>query len=77
MASDPGVPRPPERTARERRRQQRLGLGLLLSLLGIFLLAILFPTNPAALLALLPIGGAGMLALWVGGVLLGGRAGSR
>ncbi|MHB1435815.1 MAG: hypothetical protein ACYCPN_04765 [Thermoplasmata archaeon] len=77
MASYPGTPPPPERSARERRRQQRLGLGLLLSLLGIFLLAILFPTNPSALLAILPIGGAGMLALWVGGVLLGERAGPR
>ncbi|MHB1931689.1 MAG: hypothetical protein ACYCPV_01690 [Thermoplasmata archaeon] len=77
MASYPMPSPPPERSAQERRRQQRLGLGLLLSLLGIFLLAILFPTDPSALLALLPIGGAGMLALWVGGVLLGSRSGAR
>jgi len=77
MASYPGPASSSDRSPQERRRQQRLGLGLLLTLLGIFLLAILFPTSPSALLALLPIGGAGMLALWVGGVLLGGRSGLR
>jgi hypothetical protein len=77
MGSTTDSPPTPTRSREEARRQQRLGLGLLLTLLGLFLLAILFPTDPSQLLALLPIGGAGMLALWVGGLLLGGRAGRR
>lgn len=52
-------------------RSQRLAVGLLLTLIGLFLLADLFPTSPGALARLLPVGAAGILAVWLGGILLG------
>ena len=49
----------------------RIGLGLLLTLIGLFLLGVLFPTSPAAIAEALPVATAGILTLWVGGILLG------
>ena len=49
----------------------RIGLGLLLTLVGLFLLVVLFPTSPEAIAAALPAATAGILTLWVGGILLG------
>jgi len=49
----------------------RIGLGLLLTLLGLFLLVLLFPTAPGALTRTLPVAAAGIVALWVGGILMG------
>jgi hypothetical protein len=49
----------------------KIGLGLLLTFVGLFLLSDLLPSAPAHLLAVLPLAGAGMLALWVGGILMG------
>lgn len=46
-------------------------VGLLLTLLGILLLSWEVPTAPAALLRSLPLLGAGALATWFGGILLG------
>ena len=62
--------------ARRRRRPPlskpaRIGLGLLLTLVGLFLLALLFPTNPNSFATLLPIAAAGVVALWIGGILMG------
>jgi hypothetical protein len=70
---DPPPPTPP-RTRRRRRpltRTERLGLGLLLTLLGLFLLADLLPVSPGALGRALPVAAGGILALWIGGILLG------
>jgi hypothetical protein len=64
----------PDRTARPRTRLSRsgkIGLGLLLTLVGLFLLVILFPTDPASFRSVLPVAAAGMVALWVGGILMG------
>jgi hypothetical protein len=62
---------------RERRRLRgpRLALaGLVLTLLGLALLAGLLPTNPTGELRALSMAAAGLLALWVGGILLGRAA---
>ncbi len=48
-----------------------IGLGLALTFVGLFLLGALVPPNPSALERTLPVAGAGILTLWVGGVLLG------
>ena len=65
--------RPP---ARPRRRptlskSARIGLGLLLTFIGLFLLVLLFPTNPSSFGTVLPVAAAGIVALWVGGILMG------
>ena len=52
-------------------RSGRIGLGLLLTLVGLFLLVILFPTDPASFRSVIPVAAAGMVALWVGGILMG------
>jgi hypothetical protein len=52
-------------------KSAKIGLGLLLTLLGLFLLVILFPTNPNSFATLLPVAAAGIVALWVGGILMG------
>jgi len=49
----------------------KIGLGLLLTLLGLFLLVLLFPTAPGALDRTLPVAAAGIVVLWVGGILMG------
>jgi hypothetical protein len=74
MASSP--PAPAERPARRGlSRSAKVGLGLLFTFVGLFLLSILLPSAPGALRTVLPVAGAGMLLLWVGGILMG--AGSR
>jgi hypothetical protein len=64
---------PPPSPARRRRlsRQGFIGLGLLLTLAGLFLLVILFPTAPGSLAVVLPVAAVGLVALWVGGILMG------
>jgi len=62
--------------SRPRRRPRlsksaRIGLGLLLTLVGLFLLVILFPTNPSSFGTVLPVAAAGIVAVWVGGILMG------
>ena len=49
----------------------RIGLGLFLTLVGLFLLVVLFPTSPAAFATVVPVAAAGILVLWVGGIFLG------
>ena len=49
----------------------KIGLGLVLTLVGLFLVAILFPTSPSDVSTLLPVAAVGILAVWVGGILLG------
>lgn len=67
----PGPPVTGEEYETARRRQRYVLIGLLLTFLGIGLTGVEFPTAPAALGRLLPILGFGMLALWIGGILLG------
>jgi hypothetical protein len=64
------APRPTPSPA-ERRRQGIVVVGLLLTFLGLFLASRLLPTDPGALTALLPAAAAGLVALWLGGILLG------
>jgi hypothetical protein len=52
-------------------RTQRIGGGLVLTIVGIFLLSALLPTAPTKLAYALAVAGGGILALWVGGILMG------
>jgi hypothetical protein len=52
-------------------KPQKIGAGLLLTIAGLFLLSALFPTAPEKLGYALGVGAAGILALWVGGILMG------
>jgi len=68
------VPSAPTHGSRRRRtlsKGAKVGLGLLLTFVGLFLLVILFPTNPATFPTVLPVAAAGIVALWVGGILMG------
>ena len=72
MAASPstGNERPTRRRPRLS-RTARIGLGLLLTLVGLFLLVVLFPTDPGSFRTGIPVAAAGMVALWVGGILMG------
>jgi hypothetical protein len=52
-------------------KSQKIGSGLLLTVAGLFLLSSLLPTAPEKLGYALPVAGVGILALWVGGILMG------
>jgi len=52
-------------------KNQKIGLGLLLTFAGLFLLSILLPTAPGRFSTILPVAGAGMLLLWMGGIWMG------
>ncbi len=68
---------PPAGSGTSRRGRPRLsknakiGLGLLLTFLGLFFLTLLFPTAPGPLDRALPVAAVGVVALWVGGILMG------
>ncbi|HTT15711.1 MAG TPA: hypothetical protein VMG81_08085 [Thermoplasmata archaeon] len=49
----------------------KIALGLLCTLVGLFLLSILLPTAPGKFGTVLPVAAAGILVLWVGGILMG------
>jgi hypothetical protein len=66
LAPSAPVPRSPRLT-----KNQKIGAGLLLTILGLFLVAVLFPTSPTQLRYALPVAAVGLLALWVGGILMG------
>ena len=66
-----------DQEARRRRRQGTVLAGLLLSFLGLFLVTLLLPVGTGALDHALPVVGAGLLCLWVGGILLGRGSGGR
>ncbi len=64
----------PGRAARRRPRlskNQKIGLGLLLTFVGLWLVSGLLPTSPGALARTLPLAAGAIVALWVGGILLG------
>jgi hypothetical protein len=65
-SSGPSSPQRPRLT-----KNQKIGIGLLLTFLGLLLLAVLLPTSPSQLRYALPVAAAGILALWVGGILMG------
>ena len=68
----PGIPSPASESASPRSSRTRLlALGLLLSLLGLTLVAVLLPTAPGTLRTVLPVAAAGLVLLWGGGILLG------
>lgn len=49
----------------------KIGVGLLLTFVGLFLLSILLPTAPGKFSTILPVAAAGMLLLWMGGIWMG------
>jgi len=66
-------PTPPVRSRRRPAlsKPAKIGLGLLFTLVGLFLLVLLFPTNPGSFTTVLPVAAVGIVALWVGGILMG------
>ncbi|MFZ0699422.1 MAG: hypothetical protein WAN74_04450 [Thermoplasmata archaeon] len=52
-------------------KNARIGIGLVLTFLGLVFLVSLLPTGSSALATALPLAAAGILAIWVGGILLG------
>jgi len=64
---------PPSRRSRRPplSKSAKIGLGLFLTLVGLFLLVVLFPTDPGRFSTVLPVAAAGIVALWVGGILMG------
>lgn len=69
-AASVGPPNTPSRRPRLS-KSARIGLGLLLTLVGLFLLTLLFPTAPGPLDRALPVAAAGIALLWLGGILMG------
>jgi hypothetical protein len=69
MPSAPEAPATPTRPGLS--RSAKIGLGLLLTFGGIALISVLLPTAPGSLGTLLPVAGAGIVLLWVGGILMG------
>ena len=75
MSAAAGPPPGPRARRFRLSRKGRVALGLLLTLVGLFLLAVLFPTAPGVDARVLPVAAVGIVALWVGGILMG--SGSR
>lgn len=69
------VPRGRPRTRLRLSRRAKLGLGLLLTVVGLFVIGGTVPTAPGTLERALAVTGVAAVALWLGGILLG--AGSR
>ena len=67
----------PEEDQRRIRRQRRVLGGLFLTLAGLLFSAGLLPSAPGELTTALPILGATLLCVWIGGILLGVSAGAR
>lgn len=68
---DPSGGGPPTRRRPKLSKAAKIGLGLLLTFVGLFLLVLLFPTNPGRFATVLPVAAGGIIALWVGGILMG------
>jgi hypothetical protein len=70
MSTPDASPSAPSRR-RPLSKNQKIGLGLLLTFIGLFLLSILLPTAPGNFSTILPVAGLGMLLLWLGGIWMG------
>jgi hypothetical protein len=70
LARPPATPGRPKRPS----RGAMVAAGLLLTLVGLFVLGGLLPTAPGALERAVAIAGVGVVALWFGGILLGRSA---
>jgi hypothetical protein len=64
-------PNPSRRPRRPVSKKTKIGLGLLFTLIGLFLLADALPSAPGPLGGVLPVVAAGLVAFWVGGILMG------
>ena len=53
------------------RRQRLVVTGLFLTFGGLFLVVLLFPSDPHALATTLPVVAFGLLLLWAGGIMMG------
>ncbi len=65
---------PPAATRRRGSRlspTRKLGLGLLLTLVGLFVLGGTIPSAPGPLEMAVAVAATGIVALWLGGILLG------
>jgi hypothetical protein len=62
---------PPRARRKGLTKNRKIGVGLFLTFLGLGLIAVLFPTSPSQLGLALPVAAIGILALWVGGILMG------
>jgi len=63
---------PPGRSRRRPlSKSARIGIGLLFTLVGLFLLADALPAQPGPLERILPVAAAGIAVLWIGGILMG------
>jgi len=52
-------------------KSQKIGGGLLLTIVGLFLLSALLPTAPDRLAYALSVAAAGIVSVWLGGILMG------
>lgn len=66
-----------EADRRRARRQGGVVAGLFLTFVGAFLVSLEFPVGPSALEHTVPEIGAGLVALWLGGILMGRFSGQR
>jgi hypothetical protein len=70
--SEPPALPAPRRSRRPRlSKNQKIGVGLLLTLVGIFAITYLLPTAPGQLGYALAVAAVGIVALWVGGIMMG------
>lgn len=66
---------PPAPSPRRRlTKTARVGLGLLFTLVGLFLSLYLLPSGASQLVSVLPLAAAALLAIWLGGLWLGRAA---
>jgi hypothetical protein len=70
-APAPIDPAPPALRRRGLSKAGKIGLGLLFTFVGLFLVSILLPTAPGQFARLLPVAAVGLALLWVGGILMG------
>ncbi|MGI0131796.1 MAG: hypothetical protein ACREDK_01675 [Thermoplasmata archaeon] len=75
--ADPAAREAYERERLRVARQRKVVAGLLLTFGGLFLLVGVLPVATDPLLRDLPLVGAGVLALWIGGILMGNGMGRR
>ena len=77
MAATSPAPADPATDRARFRRQLRVVAGLFLTFGGLLLAAAELPTGGSALSRGIALLGGGLLAVWVGGVLMGSSAGRR